>query len=193
MVCGLSPSLRGGGLPGPDNGGQSGSSSGCSFPGCFRVPTRTLKKTVFRGRDSAGPLTEATRLYLSRAQTGEPFFIAGRAPRFYLYSADSGAGPSNGGLSRLWVSRRAARIYLYSADTGARRKVASLVQLHVDGRVTSVRITSRSYNLIWFTADYIGPGQLCSRGLHPRVVLRYHPYREGQRPQVLIGVVKRSS
>ena len=70
MVCGLSPSLRGGGLPGPDYGGQSGSSSGCSCPGCFRVPTRTLKKPVFRGRDSAGPLTEATRIYLLSADTG---------------------------------------------------------------------------------------------------------------------------
>ena len=61
-----------------------------------------LKRTVSRGHDSPGPLTEANRLYLSRAQSGEPFFNAGRAPRFNLYSADSGAGPSNGGLSRLY-------------------------------------------------------------------------------------------
>ena len=87
-----------------------------SAPRPLTEPTRTQRSS--RGRDSPGPLTEATRLYLSRAQSGEPFFNAGRAPRFYLYSADSGAGPSNGGLSRLWVSRRAARIYVYSADTG---------------------------------------------------------------------------
>ena len=42
-------------MVGPDNGGQSGSSSGCSCPGCSRAPTRTLKKAVLRGRDSAGP------------------------------------------------------------------------------------------------------------------------------------------
>jgi hypothetical protein len=126
MVCGLSPSLRGGGLPGPDNGGQSGSFSGCSCPksttrrprkgssshemvygrppslrgrglpgpgyggqsgssrdssaGWFRVPTRMLKKKMSRGHDSPEPLTELTRLYLSDAQAGVPFFNAGKGP-----------------------------------------------------------------------------------------------------------------
>ena len=77
-----------------------------------------LKKTVLRGHDSAGPLTEATRLYLSNAQPGVPFFIAGRAPRFNLYPADSGGSPSHGGPVRLWVSRRAARVRV-SGDQAA--------------------------------------------------------------------------
>jgi hypothetical protein len=71
-----------------------------------------LKRTISRGHDSPGHLTVTSRLYLSRAQSGEPFFNAGRAPRIYLYSTDTGAGPSNGGLSRLWVTRRAAGVLL---------------------------------------------------------------------------------
>ena len=79
------PFLARKGLPGPDNGGQSGSSSGCSFPGYSRAPTRTLKKTRLRGRDSAGPLTEATRLYLYRAQSGEP--LVTRSVRGSIFKA----------------------------------------------------------------------------------------------------------
>jgi hypothetical protein len=71
-------------MVGPDNGGQSGSSSGCSCPARSRWPAACLKRTISRGHDSPGHLTVTSRLYLSRAQSGEPFFNAGRAPRFYV-------------------------------------------------------------------------------------------------------------
>ena len=69
-----------------------------------------LKKAISRGHDSPGHLTVTSRLYLSNAQPGVPFFNAGRAPRFNLYPADSGGSPSYGGPVRLFFSRRAARV-----------------------------------------------------------------------------------
>ena len=53
---------------------------GLLLPRLFRVPTRTLKEGVLRGRDSTDPLTEVTRLNLYDAQTGVPFFNAGVGP-----------------------------------------------------------------------------------------------------------------
>ena len=44
------------------------------------VASRMLKKEVSRGHDSAGLLTVTSRLYLSDAQPGVPFFNAGKGP-----------------------------------------------------------------------------------------------------------------
>jgi hypothetical protein len=90
----------------------------------FRRPIRQTKGPC--GAELAG----LTRIYLSNADAIVPFFNAGRAPRFYILSADSGTS---------WITG-ATLIYFFERRCRRWQRVREPPRLFLRGLVHGVRV-----------------------------------------------------